>query len=110
MEEGDSAFSDGKAYWVDAKQVAHFVRPGALELRLTKPVICELRPALRSDPRIGLRSGSSDWVLVRVSTDADVEFVSSLARRAAAAHAPARGAVPRPPPAGADLERRRRFH
>jgi hypothetical protein len=110
MLEGESVFSSGPAHWVNGKQVAHFIDDERLELRLTKPVIRELRANLKDDPRVELRSSSSDWVIVRVASEADIEFVVGLARRAAEAHLPADGAAPKPPPTGADLERRRRFH
>lgn len=110
MLEGESAFSSGRAYWVNGKQVAHFVDDHALELRLTKPVIRELRTALKADPRVELRSSPSDWVIVRFGTETGVDLVVGLAERAAEAHLPADGTAPKPPPSGADLERRRRFH
>lgn len=47
---------------------------------------------------------------MRFAAEADVAFVVELARRAATAHLPDDGAAPKPPPTGADLERRRRFH
>ena len=49
-------------------------------------------------------------IIVRVADEADVAFIASMAERAAAAHLPPDGTAPKPPPAGADLERRRRFH
>jgi hypothetical protein len=110
MLEGESVFSSGPAYWVNGKQVAHLVDEERLELRLTKPVIRELRAELKTDPRVELRTSASDWIIVRVADEADVAFIASMAERAAAAHLPPDGTAPKPPPAGADLERRRRFH
>lgn len=110
MLEGESIFSSGPAYWVNGNQVAHFLDDERMELRLTKPVIRELRPTLKADPRIGLRSSPSDWIIVRVADEADIGFVVELAYRAATAHLPAGDTAPKPPPTGADLERRRRFH
>ena len=110
MLEGESVFSDGPAYWVNGKQVAHFIDDERMELRLTKGVIRELRTALQADSRAEVRSSSSDWIVVRVPGEADIQFVVGLARRAAEAHLPADGAASKPPPTGADLERRRRFH
>jgi hypothetical protein len=110
MLEGESVFSEGPAYWVNGKQVAHFVDDERLELRLTKPVIRELRPMLNVDRRVELRSSPSDWIIVRVATGADIAFVVELAHRAATAHLPPDDAAPKPPPTGGDLERRRRFH
>ena len=110
MLEGASVFSSGRAYWVNGKQVAHFIEDGRIELRLTKPVIRELRAALKADERVELRISASDWVVVRVCSAQDAAFVVELAERAAAAHRPVHGAAPKLPPTGADLERRRRFH
>lgn len=110
MLEGESVFSSGPAYWVNGKQVAHFIDDERMELRLTKPVIRELRAELTEDARIELRSSSSDWIIVRLADQTDIGFVFDLAARAAEAHLPADGAAPKLPPTGADLARRRRFH
>ena len=110
MDEGESVFSEGPAYWVNAKQVAHLMAPGVLELRLTKAEIRDRRAALKSDPRVELRRSGSDWLILRFSNDADVEFAVGLATAAAGAHAPTGGAPRNLPPIGAALERRRRFH
>lgn len=109
--EGSSIFGasdDDLAYFVNGTQVA-CERNGELELRVTRPVIRQHRDRLRGDPRVELR-GSSDWLTVRTARPADDDFVLDLARLAAAAHLPAAGEPVRPPPTGADLERRRRFH
>jgi hypothetical protein len=45
-----------------------------------------------------------------VETAADVDFVVELAERAAEAHLPAPGHMAKPPPTGAALARRKRFH
>ena len=110
MMPGDSVFSEGEALWVNAKQVAHFIAPDALELRLTRPLISEHRARLKADPRVELRRSASDWIVLHFESGADVALIVELARLAAAAHQPANGAPPKRPPAGADLERRRRFH
>ena len=110
MLEGASVFSSGRAYWVNGKQVAHFIDDDSIELRLTKPVIRELRAALKADERVDLRGSTSDWVMVRVGSAQDVTFVVKMAERVAEAHRPVGGATQKLPPTGADLERRRRFH
>ena len=110
MLEGESVFSHGPAYWVNGKQVAHFVDEERLELRLTKSVIREMRAELKADPRVEQRTSGSDWIIVRAGGEADVAFLVSLAERAAGAHLPPDGTAPKAPPIGADLERRRRFH
>jgi hypothetical protein len=97
-------------FWCNGTEIAHFDSDDVIDLRLTRSVIRELRPALRADPRVELRKGSSDWVEVRMAADNDVDFVIELAERAAAVHRAGPGQIAKPPPVGADLERRRRFH
>ena len=65
---------------------------------------------MKADPRIELRKNASDWLRVNVTNRADAALVEDLGRAAAAAHAPAPGEAAKPPPEGADLARRRRFH
>lgn len=106
-----SMFSDGTALWVDGTEIAHFDSDGALDLRLTRKVIGQLRPRLREDPRVSFRrSPSSDWIELRIAADEDEELLVELVSRAAEAHRPPPGARLRPPPSGAALARRRRFH
>jgi hypothetical protein len=97
------------AYWVNAKQMANPVSDDALALRITRKVVSAHRPRLKADDRVELR-GSSDWVGVTVRTTADVALAVELAELAAAQYRPTDGSPCQPPPVGADLERRRRFH
>ena len=109
--EGASVFSqsdDDRAYFVNGTQVAS-ERAGELELRLTRPVIRAHRDRLKADPRVGLRP-SSDWTTVVARGPKDDGLVLELAELTAAAHRPPPGAPAKPPPTGADLARRRRFH
>ena len=108
--ESPSAFGAGDAYWCNGTEIAHFDSADVVDLRLTRSVIRELRPALRDDARVQLRKGSSDWIEVRVTASSDIAFVVELAERAAAAHRAGAGETAKAPPVGADLERRRRFH
>jgi hypothetical protein len=108
--ESDSAFGAGDAFWCNGKEIAHFDSADVVDLRLTKAVIRELRPALREDNRVELRKGSSDWVEVRLASKEDIAFVVELAERAAAAHRAGADETAKSPPVGANLERRRRFH
>jgi hypothetical protein len=107
--EAESAFRPGPGFWAGGKEIAHFDGPDAVDLRLTRAEIRARRRELRADPRVELRSSSSDWITITASSPADEEFVIALAQVAAAAHRPADGAV-LSPPTGADLARRRRFH
>ena len=106
----DSMFGDGDAYWVNGKEIAHFEPDGAIEVRLTKAVIRERRPELTADPRVELRPSGADWITIRVGNTPDEAFVVGLVATAAEAHRPPPGVPAKPPPTGADLERRRRFH
>lgn len=108
--EADSAFKSGAGFWVNGTEIAHFEGEHAIDLRLTKAEIRARRPGLRADPRVALRTSSSDWLTVAFSSAADEDFVLGLAEIAAAAHRPADGSPPVPPPTGAALARRRRFH
>ena len=109
IEEGENSWGDDTALWVNAKQMANFHRDGTLEIRLTRAAIRELKPRLKDDPRVVLR-GSSDWVGFVVDSEADFDFLVEMATRAAQAYLPADGAAPKPPPTGAAMERRKRFH
>ena len=95
---------------MNGTQIAHWRDPWTLELRLTKRVISERRAELKQDPRVTLRRGSSDWLMLRFDSRDDVIFAARLAIAAADAHRPPDGVPLKPPPEGAALERRRRFH
>jgi hypothetical protein len=107
--ESPSVFGEGDASWMDGTQVVNWLDDG-LEVRLTLPVIRAERQRLKADARVELKSPSSPWVIVRPRSRADVPFVVEMVEMAAAAHRPARGVPLKPPPQGADLARRRRFH
>ncbi len=107
---GESMFGHGTAYWANGKEVLHFEEQSTVEIRLTRAVIGERRPELKADDRVALRAHGGDWISVRYRTVADVEFVVELASRAVAAHRPPPGVPAKPPPTGASLARRKRFH
>lgn len=107
--ESPGIFGDGDAFWVNGKQIGNWRSDREIELRLTRPVIREHRQRLKDEPGVTLRS-SSDWVTLALESARDVSFAIELAELAAAAHRPAAGVPAKPPPLGADLERRRRFH
>jgi hypothetical protein len=108
--EGESAFKDGPALWVDGKEIAHLEGERAIDLRLTRAEIRARRADLRADPRVSLRPASSDWITVEFADPRDEAFVRDLTEIAAAAHRPSDGGPGRLPPAGADLARRKHFH
>ena len=105
---GEGAFSPGPAIWVGRREVAHFDADGPLDVRLTRGVIRERRSELRAEDRVSLRPSQSDWIEVSITTDADADHAFALVADAVAANRPT--ASPGPPPKGAELARRRRFH
>jgi hypothetical protein len=109
--EGASIFSesdDDRAYFVNGTEVAN-ADGNLFALRLTRRVISEHRQRLKAEPSVDLRRSGSDWIIVEVNSDADRDLVLTLATLAAEAYWPTAGAL-KPPPEGADLARRRKFH
>jgi hypothetical protein len=106
----ESMFGNGDAYWVNGKEIAHFEGVGVIEVRLTRVAIRERRPELKADPRVELRPSGADWITVRFDHDEDAAFVEELVTVATNAHRPPPGVEAKPPPTGADLKRRQRFH
>jgi hypothetical protein len=98
------------AYWVNGKEIAHWDRDGSIDIRLTRKGISGRRAELKADERVDLRRSGSDWVQVRCTSREDVALALDLFEAAVAAHAAPPGQTPKPPPTGADLARRRRFH
>jgi hypothetical protein len=109
IEEGQNSWGEGPALWINAKQVANFTRDGTIELRLTRRVISGRQAELRADARAILR-GSSDWLGFHFESEADIEPVLELARLLPPLYLPEDGTAPKPPPMGAAMERRKRFH
>lgn len=75
---GRSRWRGRVAYLLDEREVAHFHGSNEIDLRLTRDMIRERRAALRGDPRVGFRRGSSDWLTVKLRAPEDVEFVFDL--------------------------------
>ncbi len=69
------------ALWFGTREIAH-CHNGQVDVRLTRPVVRELRDELRSDARIDLRGPGYDWILVRVRNVADVDRALELLRHA----------------------------
>lgn len=105
---GEGAFAAGPAIWAGRREVAHLDAGGRLDVRLTRAVIRRRRQELRADAGVTLRAGTSDWVSLRLGEPGDEARALELVREAVAANLP--GAPPGPPPEGAELARRRRFH
>jgi len=108
--EGESMFKDDLAYWVNGKEIAHFESDQILDIRLSRAVIRQRRAEIQADQRIRLRSNSSDWVTVTVDGPDSLDLITTLMGWAAEAHRAPAGTIPKPPPAGPDLARRKRFH
>ncbi len=110
--EGSSIFSDDDAdlaYFVNGTQVANTNPEGdILGFRLTRKVISAHRARLKAEPEVTLQRSGSDWLLVAMG--ADLALILELAELAAEAHRPPPGVTAKPPPTGADLARRRKFH
>lgn len=107
---GDSVFDVGReAFFVDARQMASIL-DGAVHVRLTWPVVRGRRENLRGDPRVDIPRSGTDWISVSFRTAKDLPFIVELVELAAAQYRPPPGTPLRPPPTGADLERRRRWH
>jgi luciferase-like monooxygenase len=71
----------GTALWLGKVEVAH-CHDDQADIRLTRQVVRELGVELRTDARIDLRRSGSDWILVRLRREADVERALKLLRRA----------------------------
>lgn len=107
---GDSIFEEGaEAFFVDARQMAQII-DGEAHIRLSWPVIREHRDRLRTDARVRIPRSGTDWLAVTFRTAKDLPLVLELVELAAAQYRPPPGRPARPPPTGADLARRRRWH
>jgi hypothetical protein len=105
---GESTFGEGPAVFVGKREVAHVDAPSTLDVRLTKKAIRERRAELQGDDRVTLRPNQSDWLEFTVGCEGDLVAAEALVAAAIESNRPA--APPGLPPAGAELERRRRFH
>ena len=104
----EGAFSPGPAIWVGRREVDHFDADDTLDVRLTRRLISERRAELRSDVRVALRPGSSDWIDVTIANESDQSFAEGIVQLAIEANRST--AAMGPPPTGAELDQRRRFH
>jgi len=105
---GEGAFSPGPAIWVGRREVAHFDDDDTLDVRLTKRLISERRAELRPDVRVALRPRSSDWIDITIANESDRSFAEGIVQLAIEANRSTAAAGP--PPTGAALDGRRRFH
>jgi hypothetical protein len=70
-----------EALWLGSREIAH-CHNGQADIRLTDGIVRELGIELRTDARIDLRRSGSDWILVRLRRQADVERALELLRLA----------------------------
>jgi hypothetical protein len=98
------------AYWVNGKEIAHWDHDGSIDIRVTRKEVSARRAELKTDPRVRLRSSSSDWVAVTCAGRNDMPLVLELFEAAVDAHRAPSGQTSKPPPTAKELERRRRFH
>jgi hypothetical protein len=70
-----------EALWLGSREIAH-CHNGQADIRLTREVVRELGIELRTDARIDLRRSGSDWILVCLRRQADVERALELLRHA----------------------------
>jgi hypothetical protein len=104
----EGAFNAGPALWVGSREIAHFDQDTTLDVRLTKASIRSQRQALQNDQRVTLRKHQSDWIALSIEPDSDVKWARAMVVAAVEAN---RATAPSgPPPDGAELARRRRFH
>jgi hypothetical protein len=95
---GESAFGGGPALWANGKQITNEIDADTIEVRVG-------RKHIRS---LGLvpHTKTSDWCTLPAK---HTKQLATLIELAASQHRSSDGSVV-PPPTGADLERRRRFH
>lgn len=93
---GESAFGGGPALWVNAKQITNEIDDDTIEVRIGRNHI----RARGLEPH----TKTSDWCVLPAR---HTTLLAELIELAASQH---RIENPKPPPAGADLERRKRFH
>ena len=79
-----SRFGGGDAFFVGARELAHFHKGNVIDVRMTRKVIRSRRAELEAHLRVSLR-GASDWVELRFPRRTDLAYVLeliSLARNA----------------------------
>ena len=93
---GESAFGGGPALWVNRTQITNEIDVDSIEVRIGRKHI----RARGLEPH----RPSSDWCVLPAK---HTTLLAELIELAAAQH---RVDDPLPPPTGADMERRKRFH
>lgn len=84
IEENGSTFSGGMGLWANGTEIAYLRAEHALELRLTKKTILQMKRQLKASPGIEVR-GASDWITIRFESEDDFENILDLAQQAVTA-------------------------
>lgn len=82
VEERRSRFADRAALFFRGSEFFHLDEPGLADVRLGRRTIRSRIEELRSDHRIELRAGSSDWIQLRFASQEDAESVITWAQAA----------------------------
>lgn len=80
VEERKSRFADKEALLFRGTEFFHLDEPGLADVRLGRQRIREYKDKLRSDHLVELRTGSSDWVNVRFSSQEEAARVLKWAK------------------------------
>ena len=73
-----SHFSNVEAFYVGTREIAHFHAGLEMDVRITKAEIRKSGYAKGTDPRVHVRSPSSDWVEVQFPKESDLGFLLEL--------------------------------
>ncbi len=103
-------FSEREALWIDGKEVAHLHAEANGVVEVDLRVGRRRARELRGDGRVHHRSAASDWIEMKIASDADVADAVAIFRILAREHAPAAGRRAKAPPSEAVLRRRRKLH
>ncbi len=75
-----SRHGTARAYWLGAQEIAHHHASGSVDLRVGRKLIAARHEELRGDRRVKLRSGTSDWLEVTLTSAGDARFAAALLR------------------------------
>ena len=77
-----SKFSPATAFFVGAREFAHFHGPHEIDIRVTRAVQREHKTLLEFDERVGFRERASEWVTFSFFDAADLQRATALLRLA----------------------------
>jgi hypothetical protein len=82
-----SRFGNAYAYFVGAREIAHFHGDGRIDVRLTRQRIREMKIEDVLDPRVRTRGPSADWATIPLDAGRDVALAVELVEDAMRANA-----------------------